>query len=533
MNPPDNRPRDDWGKPIGKAYIDKDWDELTPDEMQMDFEWKSDVLASYGEEVGGSTFYQDYLFRELYEGSLEGETYKVALIEYDAEDGAKYHKVDVDQIQDYLHLNDVALSPCLFHSNWRRKALLNYVSAFVLDIDRLRPMQLQRFFMLFEENRLLTPSFIANSGSGVHFYYLLDKMLPCDSQKNEANMLIADAIYRSLYDDVIKKEKWKDAQRHWLGQDYRVVNSKTKFQQTSQIFRTGETYTIEQLIEYYGIQIERQKRYATKKMVQYAKNIARNLEIDLPDFSNYQETYDFIHENQDADYLFRQEKKKERAEKEKKRAKKAKKKEKPGTWYENTLYYMRDHTAAGYRFSSMKALAVIAYKEREKVPREKFLQDLNELAEYWKTFDWKGDKFNARNVEAIERFYNNAQKYENTSSETLEEWLGYEFKRIGTKRRKKPLSQKEHVKMMNYMRDEIHQIEGWRNKDGAPTKREIVQEWQQQHQTGKKIECHRDTGLSRVTIDKWWNTAAVIEIEPEYYVLPDGQEVLQGQEKFK
>lgn len=32
----------------------------------------------------------------------------------------------------------------------------------------------------------------------------------------------------------------------------------------------------------------------------------------------------------------------------------------------------------------------------------------------------------------------------------------------------------------------------------------IVQNWKRQHIQGKKIDCARDTGLSRPTIDKYW-----------------------------
>lgn len=493
----DERPVDDWGRPIGPSYEKKDWEQLSPEEMVADFEWKSDILAVQGEEVSGSTFYQDYLFHELYGGFLEG--YKVIIAEYDAEKGNKMHLVEVDEIEDYLELNDVALSPCLFYDNWKRKKLLNYVGAFVLDIDKLRPQNLQRFFKLFDEGKLLRPTFIANSGSGVHFYYLLDKMLKIDSVNNEANNQVADEIYKRLYDDVIKKEKWKAAQRHWIGQDYRVVNSRTKLNLVSRIFKTGEIYTIEQLLEHYDIQLKGKSRYATKSMVRYAGNIARNLDIEPPEYSNFEKTYEFIRQNKDAAYEVRQLRREEKAAKELKKKKKAGTPRKI-TWYRKTLSYMMDHTQAGYRFSSMKALAYIAHVE--KVPREDFIEDLMALSAYWEVFDWQGDHFNSRNVEAIIRFFDHAERY-SLKSETLEDWLGYEFRRIGNKRNGQ--SQADHLEEARAIRDIRMKRQGkdWRYKGGAPTKEILVNEYVRSHPEATVTEIARAIGVSRPTVYKW------------------------------
>ena len=62
----------------------------------------------------------------------------------------------------------------------------------------------------------------------------------------------------------------------------------------------------------------------------------------------------------------------------------------------------------------------------------------------------------------------------------------------------------EHVKMMNFVRDELNGNKDWRNKDGRPDKQKIVQEWRKAHPDGRKADCERDTGLSRHTVLKWW-----------------------------
>lgn len=160
---------------------------------------------------------------------------------------------------------------------------------------------------------------------------------------------------------------------------------------------------------------------------------------------------------------------------------------------------MREHTHPGYRFSSMKALAIIAFKEN--VLRETFVSDIEELAEYWSSYDWKGDNFNARNVEAIVRLFDGAVRYSNTSAETLEEWLGYEFKRIGVKRNGR--NQENHLQFARGVKSLKKQM-GEVVSDGRPEKSKIVEKWRKENPDGKKIDCHRETGLSRVTIDKWW-----------------------------
>lgn len=43
------------------------------------------------------------------------------------------------------------------------------------------------------------------------------------------------------------------------------------------------------------------------------------------------------------------------------------------------------------------------------------------------------------------------------------------------------------------------------NRDGAPIKREVVRRWRREHPSGNKSQCSRDTGLSRVTVTKWWD----------------------------
>ena len=55
---------------------------------------------------------------------------------------------------------------------------------------------------------------------------------------------------------------------------------------------------------------------------------------------------------------------------------------------------------------------------------------------------------------------------------------------------------------LKYVREHLDII----NKDGRPiTKDKVVIAWRQQHPSGNKADCIRDTGLSRPTVAKYWN----------------------------
>lgn len=63
---------------------------------------------------------------------------------------------------------------------------------------------------------------------------------------------------------------------------------------------------------------------------------------------------------------------------------------------------------------------------------------------------------------------------------------------------------------MNAIRDIEHPDGEWRNKEGRPKgssqQKKLVEKWQKSHPDGKKADCIRDTGLSKPTVYKWWQT---------------------------
>jgi hypothetical protein len=83
--------------------------------------------------------------------------------------------------------------------------------------------------------------------------------------------------------------------------------------------------------------------------------------------------------------------------------------------------------------------------------------------------------------------------------------------------------QSEHIKLMNFVRDEINQNKTWRDGNGRPKgsseQRKIVEKWQSSHPGGKKADCIRETGLSKPTVYRWWS----VNLKPEMMDVKDGE----------
>ena len=101
--------------------------------------------------------------------------------------------------------------------------------------------------------------------------------------------------------------------------------------------------------------------------------------------------------------------------------------------------------------------------------------------------------------------------YEEGKEQAYRRRIDYISNRTGiqltpNKRRAKPLRRDDGTafKVARAIEDLQYPNGEWRNKDGRPKKAEAVQEWRAAHPTGRMIDCHKDTGMSRDTIRKWW-----------------------------
>ncbi len=103
-------------------------------------------------------------------------------------------------------------------------------------------------------------------------------------------------------------------------------------------------------------------------------------------------------------------------------------------------------------------------------------------------------------LDALEAFDSKWIKYPRAA---ISYRTGIEIKE--NKRNRRP--QDLHLKIARATEDILYPDGSWRANSGRKSKAAEVLDWRARNPDGKKIQCYRDTGISRTTIDKYWNVS--------------------------
>ena len=422
----------------GKQLKDRDLDFIAEQ-----FNEKDEVLSNFCERVSAETFYEDIF------GSLDNEL-PVVIIDDEAQKHIMPMRLD-EALQQAKDRNDILLGGCSYFNHWISKKSAKDIYTLIIDMDNVYSGTLLNAFQdewyTASGSYLPKPTYIVNSGTGLHLYFVFTEPIP----NYKATTENLDKLYRKLAVEQTTNRVYLHKQVQWFGQDFRVAGGLNKYGWENSVYRYNDKWDIDEL--------------------------AKALNLDLPHFTRYGE----------------------------KRAKSplkiASKRIKRKGWKSNRAFYdyslqnCRNKTKEGNRYTSMCALTVIAYKCD--VPIDELERDLLSLLPIYN--DGATREIKPKEIKSALKMYN--QKAMLTQRESLEHWQGWDFKPIKRNGRKRA----EHIKIMNFVRDEINGNKEWRNKEGRPNKADIVARWRAEHPNGTKAECIKATGLSKPTVYKWWN----------------------------
>ena len=445
-----------------------------------DYEMVCHYLSEQYERVNGCDFYKDIFPNNENEGDLNIDYSKPNAIYLYQDEGTNKMKRRVmlndtweEDYINYIERNPMTLCGGLsYRGRTNKLEKAQRMNALIFDLDGVGEKELKNILYLTtmsssQMRSIPMPTYIVVSGTGLHLYYVFKE--PIDLYPNikvQLKSLKYDLTFRFWNPTITSKER--QIQYQSINQGFRMVGSiNGKYDVEVIAFKTGNRYTLTDLNSYVDKkenQVDINKPFRVTKMT---KEQAKNY---------YPEWYQRVVVNGD------------------KRLKKWNIKGKQGY----ALYeWWRSHALqikGGHRYFYLMCMSIYACKCD--VPLKKLKQDMRD------------DFFLVSNIEhsnplteddiksALEMY---SKEYYNFKIDDIEKLTDIRIKKNKRNGRK----QEMHLKGARAIRDINNP--NWRDGNGRKPKKDIVQEWRKINPNGKKVDCIRETGLSKPTVYKWWS----------------------------
>ena len=401
---------------------------------------------------------------------------KAAGIALEVKDGGKAkHYTITDELSELSEVFDTdftIMSPLSYFGRRRCGKNARYLYALVFDLDGVGMPQLRDTLHQMNKDILPQATFVVNSGTGLHLYYVLEEPIPMYPHNQKCLKELKYALTRQIWNRYTSTIK--EPQMQGILQGFRVVGSGSKLGREYPVtaYRLGGRVTLERLLDFIPDSNGEQ---------QYLVGLMRKGRLSL---AEAKEKYPDWYERRIV------------------------KKERRGRWtvkrdlYDWWLHRISDEIRVGHRFYGIMTLAIYAKKcgiDEDELRRDAFAL----LRPYDDMSVEDINRFTKDDVVCALEMFN--EDYVTFPRDDIAKLSGLTMPVNKRNWRK----QSEHIKLMNLIRDEINGNKNWRNKDGRPkgsgTAQARVYEWRQQHPEGRKADCHRETGLDPKTIRKWWD----------------------------
>ena len=421
--------------------------------IQDQYEQKNMVLAQFGEEVSAWTLYED-IYDDL------DTVVPVVVIDESDEDTKHVVQMSVaEAVEQAEHRNDMLLGGSVYFKAFISKVTAKEIRAFIVDMDNVYAgtllSALRAEWRTANAEEIPMPTYIVNSGTGLHLYYVLDTPLPC--LRRNAEMI--DQLYRRLAVLNTTKRVYLVRQVQWFGQDFRIAGGLNKYNWTNTIYQVGGRWNAVALGNAVGLKNVEFAQCGDPPKKPPREKLSKGRVLAREGWRTNRAFYDY------------------------------------------TLRTCREKTKEGNRYMSMCALTVIAWKCN--VPVDEVERDLLSLIPDYNKNATR--KIKPREVKSALKMYN--EKAMLTQRERLQDWIGWEYKPIKRNGRK----QEVHLRGARAIQQITDEADGtnWREGNGRPSAYEKVKAWRIANSMGRKADCIRDTGLSKPTVYKWWDWEAV------------------------
>ena len=378
---------------------------------------------------------------------------------------------ELSELSEVYDTDFTIMSPISYFGRQRRGKNARYLYALVFDLDGVEMPQLRDTLHQMNKDILPQATFVVNSGTGLHLYYVLEEPIPMYPHNQKCLKELKYALTRQIWNRYTSTIK--EPQMQGILQGFRVVGSGSKLGREYPVtaYRLGGRVTLERLLEFIPDSNGEQ---------QYLVGLMRKGRLSL---AEAKEKYPDWYERRIV------------------------KKERRGRWvvkrdlYDWWLHRIEDEIRVGHRFYGIMTLAI--YAKKCDIDEDELREDAFSLLKPYDDMSIEDiNRFTKDDVVCALEMFN--EDYVTFPRDDIARLSGLSMpvnKRNWRKRR-------EHLQVMNTMKALKKQL-GEPVKEGRPagsgTAQGRVQAWRQQHPGGRKADCHRDTGLDPKTIRKWWD----------------------------
>lgn len=362
-----------------------------------------------------------------------------------------------------------------------------YLHAITLDLDGVGIKELKFLIAFIQNGAIPTPTYLVNSGHGMHLYYLLEEPEPLYRYARNPITKLKNALIDDIWNDRTSTIKRHKDDQPW-GQMYRVVGSLTKLGTgyPTTAYKVGRPTTLEALndflLEQDRIQLPLEKyrpRGTSGHDLEYWK-------VENPKWYRKRilKEYDTSPSPNKFPWL-----------------------------YETFKQRIPRVARVGNRYNCMCVL--FADAAQCGIPYEEAYKYAVSMLEFLNIgVDDEKDLFTREDIDCATKYYATDFGHFMTL-ERIERLTDMKFPR----NKRNGNTQEEHLKMARYMRDEVRgKKDTWRDGNGRPKgskdskKRErkadsaeqVIRDYLQEHPDSSKAEVIRGTGLTKPTVYKWW-----------------------------
>jgi hypothetical protein len=393
----------------------------------------------------------------------------------------------------------VVTTPATYVGRRRFKSNARYLYALAFDLDEVGVPEMSE--VIHQQTIGMTPqaNIIVNSGDGIHLYYILAKPMPLYPKVYETLTNIKKALTRLIWNKASSRTgEDNQVQIQPIIQPFRVPGSRTKHGDIVTAWHNADAplHTIEEL-----------NRFASKPTLKYLNSGVSQEQAQALDKGAYSTN----------------------------RLTKARAKELYPDWYQKRIVegaprktwhvhrglyewwlhmlWTNEKVAVGHRYHCIMFLAV--YAKKCNVPFDTLKRDALELVPRMEALTGNtGRHFSVQDaLDALKAYKESSETY---PRQLIEDRSGLRID--PNKRNGRP--QDLHLKLARGSRDILQEAKGrkdWREGNGRPKGSIVlaedspqyakVQEWRDRNpNSNNKSRCARETGLSRPTVRKWWQS---------------------------